>query len=115
MRPIPRLLVGALALLWSACASAQGTLPIALTQQFSFTSCATFTNACGTPLSGGLLYFYQVGTVATEQDSFQDTALTIKNPWPPPLDANGRIPPFYLANGSVHVRLTDSTGVVQFD
>lgn len=108
--------LAALALLFApAAASAQGTLPVALTQQFSFASCATFTNACGTPLNGGLLYFYQVGTVATPQDSFQDTGLTIKNPWPLTLDANGRIPMFYLANGSVHVRLTDSAGVVQFD
>src|SRR5215831_9921561 len=94
---------------------AQGTLPIALTQQFAFTNCATFTNACGTPLIGGLLYFYQVGTVATQQDSFQDTALTIKNPYPLPLDSNGRIPPFFLADGSIHVRLIDANGVQQFD
>jgi hypothetical protein len=104
-----------LALFAPALASAQGTLPIALTQQFSFTNCQTFTNACGTPLIGGLLYFYQVGTVATPQNSFQDTGLTILNPNPLVLDANGRIPPFYLANGSVHVRLTDANGVVQFD
>jgi len=110
-----RFLLGALALIYSFAAHAQGTLPLALTQQFSFTNCATFTNACGTPLIGGLLYFYQVGTVATQQDSFQDTALTIKNAWPLLLDANGRVPPFYLANGSIHVRLTDATGVVQFD
>jgi hypothetical protein len=110
-----RLLLGALALLLPSLAFGQGTLPIALTQQFAFTNCASFTNACGTPLSGGLLYFYQVGTVATVQNSFQDTGLTILNPWPLPLDANGRIPPFYLANGSVHVRLTDAAGVVQFD
>lgn len=96
-------------------AHAQGTLPIALTQQFSFTNCQTFTNACGTPLAGGLLYFYQVGTVGTVQNSFQDTALTLTNPWPLTLDANGRIPLFYLANGAVHVRLTDVSGVVQFD
>lgn len=94
---------------------AQGTLPIAMQQQFSFTNCATFTNACGTPLQGGLLYFYQAGTVATVQNSFQDTGLTLPNPWPLVLDANGRIPNFYLANGSVHVRLTDSSGIVQFD
>ena len=102
-------------LLLPSIAHAQGTLPIALQQQFSFTNCATFTNACGTPLQGGLLYFYQAGTVATVQQSFQDTGLSITNPWPLPLDANGRIPLFYLANGAVHVRLTDSTGVVQFD
>lgn len=96
-------------------AKAQGTLSIALQQQFSFTSCAFFSNACGTPLAGGLLYFYQSGTVATRQDSFVDTGLTMANPWPLTLDASGRIPMFYLAAGSVHIRLTDSTGVVQFD
>src|SRR5499427_5139220 len=102
-----RLLLLTLALLFPGLAQAQGTLPLALTQQFSFTNCQAFTNACGTPLIGGLLYFYQVGTVATQQDSFQDTGLTLKNPWPLVLDANGRIPNFYLANGSIHVRLTD--------
>lgn len=112
---IRNLIIGALALLLPSLASAQGTLPVALQQQFSFTNCATFTNACGTPLIGGLLYFYQVGTVATQQDSFQDTGLTLKNPWPLVLDSNGRVPNFYLANGSVHVRLTDAAGVVQFD
>jgi hypothetical protein len=30
-------------------------------------------------------------------------------------DNSGRVPMFYLADGSVHVRLTDSGGVVQFD
>ena len=30
-----------------------------------------------------------------------------------PKDATGRLPMFYLANGSVHVRLTDPTGVVR--
>jgi len=112
---IRRFVLGAVALLWSSLASAQGTLPIALTQQFAFTNCVSFTNACGTPLSGGLLYFYQTGTVNTVQNSFQDTGLTIPNSWPLALDINGRIPPFYLANGTIHVRLTDINGVVQFD
>jgi hypothetical protein len=96
-------------------ASAQGTLPIMLTQNFSFSGCSTTGQACGTPLTGGLLYFYQVGTVATPQNSYQDTGLTILNPWPLQLDVNGRVPAFYLANGSIHVRLTDASGVVQFD
>lgn len=104
-----------LGLLWGSQAQAQGTITIALQQQFSFTGCSTAANICGRPLIGGLLYFYQVGTVATRQDSFQDTALTIPNPWPLQLDANGRIPMFYLASGSVHIRLTDAGGVVQFD
>jgi hypothetical protein len=99
----------------SAPALAQGSLSIALQQQMAYTNCAAFTNSCGTPLSGGFLYFYQVGTVGTIQQSFQDTGLTLVNPWPLVLDSNGRIPNFYLANGSVHVRLTDANGVVQFD
>src|SRR5260370_3824263 len=99
----------------SAPALAQGTLPIALQQQMAYTNCAAFSNACGTPLIGGLLYFIQVGTVNSPQDSFQDTGLTLTNPYPLTLHTNGRIPNFYLANGSVHVRLTDANGVVQFD
>jgi hypothetical protein len=98
---------------WPALAA--GTLPLALQQQFAFTACATGASICGAPLIGGLLYFYQSGTVATPQDSFQDTGLTIKNPNPLPLDANARVPIFYLADGSIHVRLTDSSGVVQYD
>lgn len=101
--------------LYAGTALAQGTLPIALQQQFSFSGCSTTSAVCGSPLSGGLLYFYQVGTVATPQQSYQDTGLSILNPWPLVLDSNGRVPPFYLANGSVHVRLTDSNGVAQFD
>jgi hypothetical protein len=119
MKPI-KLIISALALLWASLAqpsisAAQGTLSIALTQQFAFTNCASFTNTCGTPLAGGLLFFYQAGTVATQQNSFQDTALTLVNPWPLQLDANGRVPAFYLLSGSIHVRLTDASGVVQFD
>jgi hypothetical protein len=110
-----RFIVALLALLAGAPAFAQGTLPVSLTQQFSFAGCTTASNVCGQPLAGGLLYFYQVGTVATRQNSFQDTGLTLQNPWPLTLDANGRVPAFYLANGSVHVRLTDASGVVQFD
>jgi microcystin-dependent protein len=86
-----------------------------LTQQFAFSACATTGAVCGTPLIGGLLYFYQIGTVATPQNSYQDTGLTIPNPWPLVLDSNGRVPVFYLASGSIHVRLTDAAGVVQFD
>jgi hypothetical protein len=86
--------------------SAQGSLPIAL-QQVS--------DMNGHPIVGALLYFYQVGTVATRQDSFQDTGLTNANQWPLPSDAYGRIPMFYVASGSIHVRLTDPGGLVIFD
>lgn len=101
-----RNIVAALCLLWSPAVFAQGVIPVALAQQV---------NANGIPLAGALLYIFQVGTVATPQNSFQDFGLTLPNPWPLPADSTGRIPMFYLANGQVHVRLTDSTGVVIFD
>jgi hypothetical protein len=83
-----------------------GSLPgVPLSQQFS---------AAGKPLAGCLLYIYAANTT-TPQDSFVDQGLTVKNPWPLAGDASGRVPMFYLADGSVHVRLTDSGGVVQFD
>lgn len=98
----------ALALLFGFAApvAAQGSLPVAL-QQIS--------DQNGRPIVGALLYFYQVGTVATRQDSFQDTGLTISNQWPLPTDAYGRVPMFYVASGSIHVRLTDASGLVIFD
>lgn len=83
-----------------------GTLNIALTQQFDID---------GSPLAGAQLYFFQVGTVATFQNSYQDFGLTILNPNPLVADQYGRIPMFYLADGQVHVRLTDATGVSIFD
>src|SRR5262245_53605124 len=78
-----------------------GTINLALSQQFDMD---------GKPLSGGLLYFFQAGT-STPQDSFQDTALTIKWPNPIQLDASGRIPMFYLADGNIKIRLADKNGV----
>ena len=83
-----------------------GTLPIALTQQFDIN---------GKPLAGAMLYFFQIGTLATPQNSFQDFGLSLVNPNPLPTDQYGRVPMFYLADGQVHARLTDSRGVVIFD
>ena len=101
-----RTFITALFLLWPSIGIAQGVIPVALAQQQDLN---------GRPMAGALLYIYQVGTVATRQDSFQDFGLTLTNPWPLAADATGRIPMFYLANGQVHVRLTDAFGVVQFD
>lgn len=84
----------------------QGTIPVALTQQI---------NANGQPLAGALLFTFVAGTVAQQQNTFQDTALTLPNPWPLVADQTGRIPMFYMASGSTHVRLTDASGNVQFD
>ena len=87
-----------------------GTIPLSMTQQF---------DVYGQPLAGGQLYIIQAGTVSTPQDAFQDTALTIKQPYPMTLDAAGRVPQFFLAdpssggNATVKVRLQDKNGVVQ--
>lgn len=78
-----------------------GTINLAFTQQFDMD---------GVPLSGGLLYFFTAGTT-TPQSAFQDTGLTIVHPNPIVLDASGRVPMFYLADGFIKIRLTDKNGV----
>lgn len=82
-----------------------GTIPLSMTQQF---------DALGNVLAGGKLYLIQAGTVNTPQNGYQDSSLTL--PWPNPiiLDAAGRLPQFFLADGSIKVRLTDVNGVEQF-
>lgn len=81
-----------------------GSISLSMSQQF---------DDLGKPLSGGLLYFIEAGTTSTPQNAYQDSALTL--PWPNPivLDAAGRVPQFYLADGSIKIRLTDSAGVQQ--
>lgn len=80
-----------------------GSISLSLSQQF---------DSLGEPLNGGLLYFFAAGTT-TPQSAYQDVALTI--PWPNPivLDAAGRIPAFYLADGQIKIRLADAFGVTQ--
>jgi len=82
-----------------------GTINLALTQQL---------DEFGQPLSGGQLYVIQAGTVSTPQNPYQDQGLTIAMPNPITLDAAGRIPMFYLADGLIKVRLQDTMGVVKF-
>jgi hypothetical protein len=82
-----------------------GTIPLSLTQQL---------DEFGAPLSGGQLYLIQAGTVSTPQNGFQDTGLSIVMPNPITLDAAGRIPQFFLADGQIKVRLQDASGVVKF-
>jgi hypothetical protein len=81
-----------------------GTIPLSMTQQF---------DVYGNPLAGGQLYIIQAGTVSTPQDAFADLNLTVKMPYPMALDAAGRIPQFFLADGTVKIRLQDKSGVVQ--
>ena len=81
-----------------------GTIPLSMTQQF---------DQLGEPLSGGKLYGIQAATVSTPQNFFQDINLAL--PWPNPitLDAAGRIPQLFIADGLIKIRLTDAAGVVQ--
>lgn len=78
-----------------------GTINLALTQQFDMD---------GNPLSGGLLFFFAASTT-TPQTAFQDIALTIPHPNPVVLDASGRVPMFYVADGNIKIRLANKAGV----
>jgi hypothetical protein len=92
--------------LWTAPVMAAGTTPLSLVQQFDQT---------GQPLAGCLLYFFQAGTVATPQNAFSDFGLTATLPNPISCDQSGRIPQHWLADGLIHIRLTDSSGLPIID
>lgn len=98
--------IGLVPLASPALAQSAGTVPLALVQQFG---------PNGVPLAGCLLYTYVAGTVSTLQNSFQDFGLTIPNQDPLSCDQYGRVPMFWLASGLIHLRLTDSTGIVYVD
>lgn len=81
-----------------------GSISLSLSQQF---------DELGNPLSGGRLFFIQAGTTSDPQDAYKDTSLTLPHPNPITLDAAGRVPAFYLADGQIKIRLTNSSGVEQ--
>lgn len=86
--------------------NAAGTLPgFSLTPQFDLN---------GKVMPGCRLYTIVAGTTQTPQNSYQDSALTILQPNPLPCDATGRLPQFFLADGQVKIRLTNSAGQQQF-
>jgi hypothetical protein len=90
----------------SAQCFAAGTIPYSLSQQF---------DKYGHVLAGCKLNIIQAGTVGTPQTAYQDSALTIPVPGGSLLtcDAAGRLPQFFLADGSVKILLTDVNGVTQ--
>jgi hypothetical protein len=73
-------------------------------------------DASGEPISGAKLYLYEAGT-STPVTAYEDFGLTtgLELPWPIVTDAAGRLPAFWLADGSYRVRLTDSDGNEIFD
>lgn len=83
-----------------------GSISLSLSQQL---------DELGSPLSGGKLYFIQAGTTSTPQNAYYDTDLTLPLPNPVTLDAAGRVPAFYLADGQIKIRLTSATGVTQIE
>lgn len=91
------------ALAFIAPSFAAGTIPgISMTQQL---------DELAHPLIGGKLYLIQAGTTSTPQGCYQDTALTLAYPNPVTLDAAGRVPQLFCADGNIKVRLTDRNGV----
>jgi len=73
-------------------------------------------DSSGDPESGGMLYLYQAGT-STPTTSYEDSGLTsgLELPFPIVLDAVGRVPQFWLSDGSYRARLTDAQGNELFD
>jgi hypothetical protein len=73
-------------------------------------------DADGDPLVGCKLYLYEAGT-STPVTTYSDYGLTSGNELTHPIiaDAAGRLPAFWVADGSYRVRLTDSDGNEIFD
>ena len=88
-------------LFWAFPALAAGTLPLAMAQQI---------DANGQPLAGCQVQFFVAGTASAPQNSYQDYALSLPNPQILTCDVTGRVPMFWLADGLVHVRMTDASG-----
>jgi microcystin-dependent protein len=89
-------------LVFASLAHGAGTVPgFSLVPQFDLT---------GKVAPGCKLYVIQAGTVATPQTPYQDTALTLPQPNPMTCDAGGRLPQWFVADGSIKLRLTTSAG-----
>lgn len=66
------------------------------------------------PIAGGLLYVYDAGT-STPNVFYEDFNTTVVLSWPLVCDAAGRIPMFWVNDGSYRVRFTDASGADIFD
>jgi microcystin-dependent protein len=71
-------------------------------------------DANGDLARGALLYVYEANT-STPAVTYADFALGSAQAWPLPADGAGRLPAFYVDDGSYRARLTTSTGVAIFD
>jgi hypothetical protein len=87
-------------------AQGAGTVPgFSLSPQFDLT---------GHIAPGCKLYIIQAGTTSTPQNAYQDSALTLLQPNPMTCDAAGRMGQFFVADGTIKLRLTDRNGVQIF-
>lgn len=87
-------------------AQGAGTVPgFSLTPQFDLS---------GKVAPGCKLYIIQAGTTSTPQNAYQDSGLTILQPNPMTCDAGGRLSQFFVADGTIKLRLTDKNGVQLF-
>jgi microcystin-dependent protein len=68
----------------------------------------------GLPLAGARLYIWQSETT-TPAIAYADFGLTEAHTWPILANANGRIPAFWVADGSYRALLTDKFGNTVFD
>jgi hypothetical protein len=69
----------------------------------------------GNPLASGTVEFWEAGGTTTPLDTFTDSALTVANPNPIPLNADGRAPdPVFLQQLSYNVVLKNSGGSVEW-
>jgi hypothetical protein len=83
-------------------AHAAGTVPgFSLTPQFDLN---------GKVMPGCKLYVIQAGTVATPQNAYQDSGLSVLISNPILCDASGRLPQWFVADGLIKIRLTSSAG-----
>lgn len=71
-------------------------------------------DASGNLARGALLYLYSENT-STPVTAYSDFALSSALTWPIVADGAGRLPAFWLADGSYRARLTTSAGIEIFD
>jgi hypothetical protein len=95
-----------IALLAGVPAHAAGTIPLAMAQQIDVN---------GQPLANCFVRFFVAGTVASPQNSYSDFGLTLNPNSVLRCDQAGRVPMFWLADGLIHVQLTDSNGTPVID
>lgn len=98
---LKRFLLSLALTLFAAHSWAAGTVPgFSLGTQFDLS---------GNLARGCKLYVVQAGTTSTPQNAYQDSGLTILHPNPLTCDGGGRLPQFFVADGTIKLRLTTST------